>query len=48
MSSEIEILERAGLVRDEDSLAVEDFAEKKAASIFEKLYSCILERQPNP
>jgi hypothetical protein len=45
MSSEIEILERAGLVRDEDSLSVEDFAEKKAANIFEKLYSCILERQ---
>jgi hypothetical protein len=45
MTREIEVLEQAGLVTDSDSLLIEGFTEKKAARLFEKVYSSVLDRQ---
>jgi hypothetical protein len=45
MTPEIELLEKYGLVRDEDSLSVDGFAIKRFLRLYEQLYSQIYKRQ---
>lgn len=45
MKPEIELLEKYGLTRDEDSLAVEEFNAKRFSRLHEELYSGMYKRQ---
>jgi hypothetical protein len=45
MDDAIELLERHGLVRDEDSLRVMEFGKRKIARLHRELYSTILDKQ---
>jgi hypothetical protein len=45
MTPEIELLEKYGLIRDEDSLRIESFKPKRLLRLHEQLYSTIYEQQ---
>ena len=45
MHPAIEVLERHGLTRDEDSQLVSEYEEEKAAPLFEQLYEAVLQTQ---
>jgi hypothetical protein len=45
MDEAVELLERYGLVRDEDSLRVPEFSKTKILRLHRELYSAVLGRQ---